>query len=232
MEQADLAEDEIEDGGVPDVCRQPCRMAQRFLERGDGLLVRILTGGFLGEPDQIGDRLAPELSLPAMQCERSGVRLDLVRVSGLQGPDHPGVQQRPAGRQKPAVRDLPDPLVREVEAFTPKPEETALRELFQRARGLRPGQLGRLLDERDVELPSNDGGGSEKLLAPGAQALEPSGDQLPDAFRKKGGPGLELSPFLERAQHLDHHEGIPLAAPPDLLPQMRCRTGRAIGPAR
>ena len=95
------------------------------------------------------------------------------------------MQQRAPGRQHPAVDDLADAIVSEVEAVAHVVEHLAAHELLDGLGRVRLGGAGGVPEEPERERPADHGGHRGELAAPRAEALEPPRDHRADAVRHR-----------------------------------------------
>ena len=81
-------------------------------------------------------RELPHLGVPIMKPESQGVGAEVSRVESRDGLGHPSVDQLPPRRENPAVRDLADPIMSEIEPLAPPLQDPATHQLLDSDRGL------------------------------------------------------------------------------------------------
>jgi len=121
-------------------------------------------------------------------------------------------------RQQPLVRDLSDPLMGEVETLTDRVKDPAPDELFNAFGGLRRAELGRVLEEREIELTTDDAGHGGQAPRAVAEPVEARGDDLTYPMRHARLTGRFVGfALLQSTDGLEHHERISLAGAPHRL---------------
>ena len=165
---------------------------------------------------EIGDGLVPHLAPEEVETEGERGRRRSVRVLPFHRVTDGSVKQDPARRQQLSVGHVADAVVHEVEPIADMLEHLAANQFLHGLRRLVLVGPGRLQEQRERELPSDNGRHGRQLAARGAETLEPSGDHPSYAIRHGQERRLGRPTFRQRPERLDHHERVPLAQGPDL----------------
>jgi hypothetical protein len=173
----------------------------------------------LGEPHEIRQRAPRVARADIMLAHLIG---DLVRALAplrLQRFGHRPMQHDARRRHDALVGDVPDALVRDVEALTDGVQDPPAHELLDRFRRLARAAPGRGLEQCEIELAADDRGRREdcaRALAEPIEAgvhelLHPPGQRQPDADGDVA--------VLEGAHRLDDDERVASARVPHALAQ-------------
>ena len=150
-------------------------------------------------------------------------------------------RSRRRGREQPAIRDLADPIVGEVQLVSHGLEHVVADHLLDRLRRVALVHPAGGLEEREVEPAPDDRGHGGHLLTARTEPVEAPDNEIADA-RGQGqrarclASATPLAVLIERANRLHGDEGIALAHRPDLrlrpAPPSGRRSRRARAPAR
>src|SRR5262249_57314762 len=121
------------------------------VEAGDGLAI----GGTLPRRKagvaEMTRGVVPHLGVAVVQPERQRVRVEVAGVERLDALGHPAMEQPAPRGEDASARDLPDPIVGEVESLAASVEHAAAHELLAATRGLFLLEHRRSLKERELE---------------------------------------------------------------------------------
>ena len=116
--------------------------------------------------------------------------------------------------------------MRELEALAAAVQDPMAHQLLDAFRGLGLAEIGRPLQQGEVEGPADDRGDGEQAPASVAEPLQAVRDQVADALGKRQRRRvLGQGAAAQGAQRLDDHERVPAAGPPDLLLERARRAG-------
>ena len=140
----------------------------------------------------------------------------------LQRLGHGAVEEPTARREQPAIRDLADPIVGEVQLVPHGLEHVLANHLLDRLCRVALVHAAGGSKQREVEPAPDDGSHRGQLLAPPAEPVEPLGHEIPHAGRegRRAGCSVSVRPprlLVEGAHRLDGDKGVALAHGPDVL---------------
>jgi hypothetical protein len=95
------------------------------------------------------------------------------------------VEDPPPGREQPTAGDLPDPLVREVEALADFVQHPPPDELLEATGDGAVVQDGGPLQQGEVELTADERGHGDQLPRDRREAVQTPADDVPHAFRQR-----------------------------------------------
>ena len=150
------------------------------------------------------------------------------RADRLERLGHGAMEEPSARREQPAIRDLADPIVGEVQLVSHGLEHLVADYLLDRRRRVALVHLADGVEEREVEAPPDHRGHGDDLLTAPAEPVDPPGDQITDARGQGERAGclagaIPPAGLIERANRLHGDEGIALTHRPDLLLDVRHR---------
>jgi hypothetical protein len=149
-------------------------------------------------------------------------RVDGHRPHRLERLGHRAMEESSAGQEQPAIGDLPDPIMGEVQLVPHRLEHVLTHHLLDRLRRVALFHPAGRLQQGKVELASDDRRHRRHLPTARTEAVEPPGDEETDARRQGQGAGLIGSAVreaiaVEGTDRLHGNKGIAFAHGPDLL---------------
>ena len=155
----------------------------------------------------------------------------------LQCVDHGAVEEPPARREKPAIRNLAHPIVGEVQLVPDRLEHAVPDHLLDRLRRVALFHTAGGAEEGEVEPAADDCGHGGYLLSRRTEPVQPAGDETTHAGRQGYRAGLPANArpqavLIEGAHAFHGNERIALAHGPDPLFHLRHRRGVAPGTSK
>src|SRR5262245_56204305 len=123
-------------------------------------------------PAEMDGGLVPDLALSVMPTEGEMMRFQVVGVKRGQGLRYPAVEHLAAGREDPAIRRLPHPVVGEVKLLAYALQQATAGQLLDRQRHFLVAEPGEVLEQSELELAPHDGGLGQQLAARLAESIE------------------------------------------------------------
>src|SRR5262245_60651168 len=163
---------------------------QRLLEAGYRLAMSGACTSRGAGTFQVGDRFVPQGTLLAVSAQGDVVGSKVTRVERLHGVGDRSVQEPAARCEQALIGDLADAVVREVQPFVHRMQNVAGHQFLDRRSGLPSIRFRGPIEQREIELPSDDARQCCQVAAAPAEPLEPPGDDVPDASRRRVGVGI------------------------------------------
>ena len=91
------------------------------------------------------------------------------------------MEEPPAGRKQPAIRDVANPIVREVQLVPHGLEHVVANHLLDRLRRVALVHSAGGMEEREIEPAPDDRGHGGQLLTARTEPVEPPGDEIAHA---------------------------------------------------
>ncbi len=139
---------------------------ERSIEEDDGFPVGRTSDRLHRGSGEVLERFVPHLAFREVVGERRGVVLHVIGVELLHGGRHPTMQRLTAVRRDLGERNFPDCVVTEIEAVADPVDHTFPHELLDAGGGLQLPQRRGTLEQRVVELATDDRGGGHDLARP------------------------------------------------------------------
>ena len=196
--------------------------SQRLLVAGDRVPLGVAQRGQDSRLGEIDDGLGPGFALPVVGAQGERVGLERPGVEGFERLRHPAVEKRAARGDELTVHHLADAVVRELEALAAAVQDPMAHQLLDAFRDLGLAEIGRPLQQGEVEGPADHRRDGQQAPASVAEPLQAVRDQVADTLGKRQrrrvlGQGAPA----QGAQRLDDHEGVSAAGRPDLLLEAR-----------
>ena len=186
--------------------------SQRLLVAGDRVPLGVAQRGQDSRLGEIDDGLGPGFALPVVGAQGKRMGLERPGVEGFERLRHPAVEKRAARGDELTVHHLADAVVRELEALAAAVQDPMAHQLLDAFRDLGLAEIGRPLQQGEVEGPADDRRDGQQAPASVAEPLQAVRDQVADTLGKRQrrrvlGQGAPA----QGAQRLDDHEGVSAA---------------------
>lgn len=198
--------------------RQARDEALRLLEHGRGVPEGVRRVREARGQRQVLDRAPGLLGADEVPRELIGDLGVATGIGPLESAAHHRVEHPPGRRQQLGVRDLPHPVVGELQALAHDVQHPPGDQRLHRLRAGGGRELRGPLEQREVHLASDDRRDGRDVAGLVRQSPEPLRDGAPDALRQREARGGRRGRVVaEPAQGLDDDERVALAGRPDAV---------------